>query len=86
MSSLDVVYEKIHFRHDPRWLRRLGPAAGCWELCVACAIEMMESAEVSVRKTTAGGVILDSDICYLFSLHVVQTNDIYLEVVKFLAS
>ncbi|KAJ8254328.1 hypothetical protein COCON_G00209400 [Conger conger] len=54
MSSLNVVYEKIHYRHDPRWLRRLGPAASCSELCVACAIEMMESDEVSsVRKSGA---------------------------------
>ncbi|KAG5832454.1 hypothetical protein ANANG_G00291340 [Anguilla anguilla] len=62
MSNLNVVYEKIHYRHDPRWQPRLGPAAGSAELCVACAIEMMESAEVSsVRKSVAlvcvGGVL-----------------------------
>ncbi|KAJ8251866.1 hypothetical protein GJAV_G00226290 [Gymnothorax javanicus] len=62
MSNLSVVYEKIHYRHDPRWMWCPGAAAGCAELCAACAIEMMESAEVSsVRKAGAlvsiGGVL-----------------------------
>ncbi|KAJ8387549.1 hypothetical protein AAFF_G00152450 [Aldrovandia affinis] len=62
MSNINVVYEKIHYRHDPRWSGRLGPANGGAVLCVACVIEMMESAEISsVRKCMAlagvGGVL-----------------------------
>ncbi|XP_036407892.1 meiosis inhibitor protein 1 [Megalops cyprinoides] len=62
MSNVDIVYEKIHYRHDPRWTGRLGPANGGTMLCVACVIEMMETAEVSsVRKSVVlagvGGVL-----------------------------
>ncbi|XP_056258641.1 meiosis inhibitor protein 1 isoform X2 [Seriola aureovittata] len=55
MMSVDVVYDKIHFRHDPKWSGRLGPAEGGGLLvCVACVIEMIESEDVaSVRKFVA---------------------------------
>ncbi|XP_073789824.1 meiosis inhibitor protein 1 isoform X9 [Danio rerio] len=46
MSSLDVICEKIHQGHGPRWER-----AG---ICVACVVEMMDRADVSaVRKRAA---------------------------------
>lgn len=51
MSSGDIFYDKIHFRHDPKWSGRLGPAEGGGQLlCVACVIEMIESEDISVRK------------------------------------
>ncbi|XP_068574767.1 meiosis inhibitor protein 1 isoform X2 [Cebidichthys violaceus] len=55
MSSTDIVYDKIHFRHDPKWSGRLGPAeGGGLLLCVACVIEMMESEDIAtVRKSFA---------------------------------
>ncbi|KAM4635612.1 meiosis inhibitor protein 1 [Polymixia lowei] len=56
MSSVDIVYDKIHFRHDPTWTGRLGPpdGGGGVIVCVACVIEMMESDDVaSVRKSVA---------------------------------
>uniref|UniRef100_A0A3Q2NZ69 Meiotic double-stranded break formation protein 1 n=1 Tax=Fundulus heteroclitus TaxID=8078 RepID=A0A3Q2NZ69_FUNHE len=55
MASVDIVYEQVHFRHDPKWSVRLRPAEGGGPLlCVACAIEMMETAEMaSVRKCFA---------------------------------
>ncbi|XP_040011897.1 meiosis inhibitor protein 1-like isoform X2 [Xiphias gladius] len=55
MSRGEIVYDKIHFRHDPKWSSRLGPADGDGLLvCVACVIEMIESEEVaSVRKSFA---------------------------------
>lgn len=48
MSNVNVIYQKIHFRHDPRWSAITGPTAGDVVLCVACVIEMMESKDVSV--------------------------------------
>ncbi|XP_035470840.1 meiosis inhibitor protein 1-like isoform X3 [Scophthalmus maximus] len=53
--SGDVVHDKIHFRHDPKWSSRLAPAEGGGRLvCVACVLEMMESEDVaSVRKSYA---------------------------------
>ncbi|XP_056336614.1 meiosis inhibitor protein 1 [Danio aesculapii] len=46
MSSLDVICEKIHQSHGPRW-----ELAG---ICVACVVEMMDRADVSaVRKRAA---------------------------------
>ncbi|XP_062386904.1 meiosis inhibitor protein 1-like [Sardina pilchardus] len=62
MSNVDVIYKKVHFRHDPRWSAITGPSAGDVVLCVACVIEMMESKDVScVRKSVAlagvGGVL-----------------------------
>ncbi|XP_056869833.1 meiosis inhibitor protein 1 isoform X2 [Takifugu flavidus] len=53
--SVDIVSDKIHSRHDPKWSGRLGPAEGGGLLvCVACVIEMIESDDVSsVRKTFA---------------------------------
>ncbi|XP_045889772.1 meiosis inhibitor protein 1 [Micropterus dolomieu] len=55
MTTADIVYDKIHFRHDPKWSGRLGPAeGGGLLLCVACVIEMLESDDVaSVRKSFA---------------------------------
>ncbi|XP_062421844.1 meiosis inhibitor protein 1 [Pungitius pungitius] len=55
MSSGDIFYDKIHFRHDPKWSGRLGPAeGGGLLLCVACVIELFESQDVSsVRKSFA---------------------------------
>ncbi|XP_041719338.2 meiosis inhibitor protein 1 isoform X2 [Coregonus clupeaformis] len=57
MTSMDVVYEKIHFRHDPKWsvhVRMGHPVQGSLMICVACVIEMMESNNVaSVRKSVA---------------------------------
>ncbi|KAL2100972.1 hypothetical protein ACEWY4_002733 [Coilia grayii] len=54
MPSVDVVYQKIHFRHDPRWSAITGPTAEDVVLCAACVIEMMESKDVScVRKSVA---------------------------------
>ncbi|XP_048100983.1 meiosis inhibitor protein 1 [Alosa alosa] len=62
MSNMDVIYQKVHFRHDPRWSAITGPSADDVVLCVACVIEMMESKDVScVRKSVAlagvGGVL-----------------------------
>lgn len=48
----DIVYDKFHFRHDPKWSGRLGPAdGGGLLLCVACVIEMIESDDIAVRNT-----------------------------------
>ncbi|XP_060761178.1 meiosis inhibitor protein 1-like [Neoarius graeffei] len=55
MAAVDVVYEKIHHRHDPRWSAR--HEGGAWvglRVCVACVIELMDSQDVSVvRKSVA---------------------------------
>jgi hypothetical protein len=51
MTSVDVIYEKIHFRHDPKWSVRVRmghPDQGSLLICVACVIEMMESNNVAV--------------------------------------
>ncbi|KAJ3600686.1 hypothetical protein NHX12_031664 [Muraenolepis orangiensis] len=55
MATVDIVYDKFHFRHDPKWTGRLGPQdGGGVMLCVACVIEMMESKDISsVRKCVA---------------------------------
>ncbi|XP_027898767.1 meiosis inhibitor protein 1 [Xiphophorus couchianus] len=55
MASTDIVYEQVHFRHDPKWSVRLRSAeGGGLLLCLACAIEMMETKEMaSVRKCFA---------------------------------
>ncbi|XP_036798331.1 meiosis inhibitor protein 1 isoform X2 [Oncorhynchus mykiss] len=57
MTSVDVIYENIHFRHDPKWSVRVRmghPDQGGLMICVACVIEMMESNNVaSVRKSVA---------------------------------
>ncbi|KAK9535506.1 hypothetical protein VZT92_007882 [Zoarces viviparus] len=55
MSSTDIVFDKFHFRHNPKWSGRLGPAeGGGLLLCVACVIEMMESEDIaSARKSFA---------------------------------
>ncbi|XP_026119565.1 meiosis inhibitor protein 1 isoform X2 [Carassius auratus] len=46
MSSLDVICEKIHDAHGPRWERG--------GICVACVAEMMDRPDVSaVRKRAA---------------------------------
>ncbi|XP_034568001.1 meiosis inhibitor protein 1-like isoform X2 [Notolabrus celidotus] len=53
MTGGDIIHDKTHFRHDPRWSGRLGPAeGGGLLLCVTCVIEMMEREDVaSVRKS-----------------------------------
>ncbi|XP_029998114.1 meiosis inhibitor protein 1 [Sphaeramia orbicularis] len=52
MASMDIVCDKFHFRHEPRWSGRLGPAEGGGQLlCLACVIEMVENDYVSVRTT-----------------------------------
>lgn len=43
MAAVDVVYEKVHHRHDPRWCARAS-----LRVCVACVIELMDSHDVSV--------------------------------------
>lgn len=49
--SEDIVYDKFHFQHDPKWSGRLGPAeGGGLLLCVACVIEVIESDEIAVRS------------------------------------
>ncbi|KAG8006412.1 Meiosis inhibitor protein 1 [Nibea albiflora] len=55
MTSVDIVCDKFHPRHDPKWSGRLGPAeGGGLLLCVACVIEMIESDDIaSVRKSFA---------------------------------
>uniref|UniRef100_A0AAY5KGP1 Meiosis inhibitor protein 1 n=1 Tax=Esox lucius TaxID=8010 RepID=A0AAY5KGP1_ESOLU len=55
MNGVDVVYEKFHFRHDPKWCEDMGqPGNGELIICVACVIEMMESDSIaSVRKSVA---------------------------------
>ncbi|KAJ4920578.1 hypothetical protein JOQ06_016410 [Pogonophryne albipinna] len=55
MTGVDIVYDKIHFGHDPKWSGRLGPAEGSGLLvCVACVVEMIESEDIaSVRKSFA---------------------------------
>ncbi|XP_015248897.1 PREDICTED: meiosis inhibitor protein 1 [Cyprinodon variegatus] len=57
MESADIIYEQVHFRHDPKWSVRLRAAesgGGVFQLCFACAIEMMEAEKMpSVRKCFA---------------------------------
>ncbi|XP_053494422.1 meiosis inhibitor protein 1-like isoform X2 [Ictalurus furcatus] len=59
MATVDVVYEKIHHRHDPRWCACVGTghevrAGASLRVCVACVIELMDSQDVSVvRKSVA---------------------------------
>ncbi|XP_036420934.1 meiosis inhibitor protein 1 [Colossoma macropomum] len=52
MSNLDVILEKIHLRHDPRWSAR--------GVCVACVLELMDREDVSiVRKSAALADVLE---------------------------
>lgn len=65
MASTDIVYEQVHFRHDPKWSVRLRSAEGGeLVLCVACAIEMMETEEMAVSITPK---LTFSDIMILYS-------------------
>ncbi|XP_058874667.1 meiosis inhibitor protein 1-like isoform X2 [Acipenser ruthenus] len=50
MSGLDVVCERIHFRHDPKWTARLGSPDSGQLLCTACVVEMMEDSAISVVR------------------------------------
>ncbi|XP_064419397.1 meiosis inhibitor protein 1 [Latimeria chalumnae] len=61
MCEVDVVYERAHYRHDPKWMlqpRRagegpLGLLHGLTEpqrLCLACVIEMAEESSLSVVR------------------------------------
>ncbi|KAL7826756.1 hypothetical protein AOLI_G00319650 [Acnodon oligacanthus] len=45
MSTLDVILEKIHLRHDPRWRAR--------GMCVACVLELMDREDVSIVRKSA---------------------------------
>ncbi|KAL6460983.1 hypothetical protein MHYP_G00309490 [Metynnis hypsauchen] len=52
MSTLDVILEKIHLRHDPRWRAR--------GACVACVLELLDREDVSiVRKSAALADVLE---------------------------
>nr|XP_019960937.1 PREDICTED: meiosis inhibitor protein 1 [Paralichthys olivaceus] len=55
MASREIVHDKIHFRHDPKWSCGLVSAeSGGLLVCVACVMEMIESEDVaSVRKSFA---------------------------------
>ncbi|KAM9746473.1 meiosis inhibitor protein 1 [Menidia menidia] len=55
MTEANLVYDKVHFRHDSKWNFRLRTTEeGGVLLCVACVIEIIEAEEVaSVRKTFA---------------------------------
>lgn len=50
MTTADIIYEKVHFRHNPKWSVRLRPAEGGL-LCLACVIEIIEAEEIAVTKT-----------------------------------
>ncbi|XP_068193535.1 meiosis inhibitor protein 1 [Antennarius striatus] len=57
MASRDIVYDKNHFRHDPKWSGRLGPAeGGGLLLCVACVVEMIDSESIAVGNKTSFSV------------------------------
>ncbi|XP_063796516.1 meiosis inhibitor protein 1 isoform X2 [Pseudophryne corroboree] len=43
------LYERVHYRHDPRWLLP-GQEDGEASLCLACVIEMIEDVTVSVIR------------------------------------
>ena len=52
MTSREIVHDKIHFRHDPKWSRSLETAeSGGVLVCVACVLEMIESEDMAVRAT-----------------------------------
>ncbi|KAM6905380.1 meiosis inhibitor protein 1 [Xenentodon cancila] len=56
MSTLsDIIFDKVHFRHDPKWSVEPRPAeGGGLRLCVACVTEMVETEETaSVMKSFA---------------------------------
>ncbi|XP_047672198.1 meiosis inhibitor protein 1 isoform X2 [Tachysurus fulvidraco] len=59
MATLDVVYEKIHHKHGPRWCAHVGTghdaaASASLRVCVACVVELTDSCHVSVvRKSMA---------------------------------
>ncbi|KAM9391746.1 meiosis inhibitor protein 1 [Pholidichthys leucotaenia] len=55
MTGRDIISEKIHSRHDPKWSWRLwAPEGNGSLLCVACAFEIIGDKDVSsVRKSFA---------------------------------
>ncbi|XP_016895773.1 meiosis inhibitor protein 1 isoform X1 [Cynoglossus semilaevis] len=55
MMSGDIVYDKIHSRHNTKWSLSLTSTEGSQlQLCVACVTEMMDSEDIaSVRKAFA---------------------------------
>ncbi|KAM3864405.1 meiosis inhibitor protein 1 [Diretmus argenteus] len=55
MSTVDIVYDKIHSRHNPQWTTTIEPTDGGGVLlCVACVIEMMDDDDIgSERKSFA---------------------------------
>lgn len=53
MMSGDIVYDKIHSRHDTKWSLSLTSTEGSQlQLCVACVTEMMDSEDIAVSDTT----------------------------------
>ncbi|KAK5856667.1 hypothetical protein PBY51_008248 [Eleginops maclovinus] len=51
MTGLDIISDMNHFKHDPKWSGRLGPAeGGGMQLCVACIVEMLNSEDISSVK------------------------------------
>ncbi|XP_013868380.1 meiosis inhibitor protein 1 [Austrofundulus limnaeus] len=54
MSSADIIYEKVHFGHDPKWSIRLRPEEGGGLFCLACVVEIIQADEIAyVRKSFA---------------------------------
>ncbi|XP_074552126.1 meiosis inhibitor protein 1 [Halichoeres trimaculatus] len=77
MSGGDIIYDQVHFRHDPKWSGRLGPTeGGGLLLCVACVIEMMESGDISsVRKSFVLSAISGVLRCYPGGLRALLQQD-----------
>ncbi|XP_062847001.1 meiosis inhibitor protein 1 isoform X2 [Trichomycterus rosablanca] len=51
MAGIDVIYEKIHHRHNLRWTVN---DRTCNSVCIACVIELIDTKDVSVvRKSVA---------------------------------
>lgn len=75
--SVDVVFDKIHSRHDRKWIGRLGPAeGGGLMLCVACVIEMIESDDVAVFHNAV--------LCIMNAQKVLMTNEnVFLNILFF---
>ncbi|XP_057673223.1 meiosis inhibitor protein 1 isoform X1 [Corythoichthys intestinalis] len=77
MASKDIINDKFHFRHDPSWSGRLGPAkGGGLHLCIACVIEMLESDDISlVRKSHALSAVCGFLKCFPGALREMLQND-----------
>ncbi|XP_077357764.1 meiosis inhibitor protein 1 isoform X2 [Festucalex cinctus] len=77
MASEEIIYDKIHFRHDPRWSGHLGPVDGGGpQLCLACVIEMLESNDISsVRKAYALSAVSGLLKCFPGALRQLLQQD-----------